>query len=114
VSATLPTLDAPPVSRPEHHRRSAMEWMDRFAGSDPGLNRFRMALQCVLGVAAAIGGGWLFAHFTHALQLEGKAAAAVSAVTVAVHTWANRHPDMAGRLAGVDSSTAPSTHLGAC
>jgi uncharacterized membrane protein YccC len=85
VSATLAQVQSPPASGPERTNRSAMEWMDRFAGSDPGLNRFRMALQCVLSIAAAIGGGWLFVHFTHALQTEthGAALSAAQAATVA-------------------------------
>ena len=38
------------------------------AGPDPGLNRLRAVLCATLTVAAAIGGKWLFAHFTGALQ----------------------------------------------
>jgi uncharacterized membrane protein YgaE (UPF0421/DUF939 family) len=69
LSATLTEIPARPA-RPEQNSRPAMAWMDRIAGSDPGLNQFRMAFQCVLSIAAAIGGGWLFVHFTHALLIE--------------------------------------------
>jgi hypothetical protein len=31
-----------------------VRWIDRFAGSDPGLNRLRMALRAVLTIAAAV------------------------------------------------------------
>jgi hypothetical protein len=44
------------------------EWVDRFLGSDPGLNRLRNALQCVLTVAVILEAEWLFVHFTGAMQ----------------------------------------------
>jgi uncharacterized membrane protein YgaE (UPF0421/DUF939 family) len=59
-------------------------WVDRFAGSDPGLNRFRMALQSVLTVAVILEAESLFVHFTHALQIQAHGALpAVQAATVA-------------------------------
>jgi hypothetical protein len=45
-------------------------WLDRFAGSDPGLNRFRMALQSVVTIAVILEAEWLFVHLTHALQIQ--------------------------------------------
>ncbi len=45
-------------------------WVDRFVGSDPGLNRFRMALQSVLTIGIILEAEWLFVHFTHALQIQ--------------------------------------------
>ena len=45
-------------------------WVDRFAGSDPGLNRFRLALQSVLTIAVILEAELLFVHFTHALQIQ--------------------------------------------
>lgn len=45
-------------------------WVDRFVGSDPGLNRFRMALQSVLTIAVILEAESLFVHFTHALQIQ--------------------------------------------
>jgi uncharacterized membrane protein YccC len=45
-------------------------WVDRFAGSDPGLNRLRMALQTVLTIGVILEAEWLFVRFTHALQIQ--------------------------------------------
>jgi hypothetical protein len=45
------------------------EWIDRFLGSDPGLNRLRTALQSVLTIAVILGAEALFVHLTHALQI---------------------------------------------
>jgi len=60
-------------------------WVDRFAGSDPGLNRFRMALQSVLTIAVTIGAEALFVYFTRALQIQthGAALPAAQAAQVA-------------------------------
>jgi hypothetical protein len=44
-------------------------WVDRFLGSDPGLNRFRIALQSVLTIALILGAELLFVRLTHALQV---------------------------------------------
>jgi uncharacterized membrane protein YccC len=49
------------------------EWVDRFLGSDPGLNRLRNALQCVLTVAVVLEAQWLFVHFTGAMQTTAPA-----------------------------------------
>jgi uncharacterized membrane protein YccC len=54
-------------------RRS--DWIDRFLGSDPGLNRFRSAFLSVLTIAAILEAEWLFVHFTHALQRSTGSAA---------------------------------------
>jgi hypothetical protein len=43
-------------------------WVDRFLGSDPGLNRFRIALQSVLTIALILFAELLFVRLTHALQ----------------------------------------------
>ena len=59
-------------------------WVDRFAGSDPGLNRFRMALQSVLTIAVILEAEWVFVHFTHALQIQTHGAALPAAQAVAV------------------------------
>ena len=45
-------------------------WADRFAGSDPGLNRFRMALRSVLTIGAILAAERLFVNLTHALQTQ--------------------------------------------
>jgi hypothetical protein len=44
-------------------------WVDRFIGSDPGLNRFRIALQSVLTIALILGVELLFVRLTHALHV---------------------------------------------
>ena len=82
-------------------------WVDRFAGSDPGLNRFRMALQTVLTIGAAIAAEGLFIHFTQALYIQAhgvvlpaKAAAKVAAADHAFLVIAM----MAGALTGLISS----------
>jgi uncharacterized membrane protein YgaE (UPF0421/DUF939 family) len=61
-------------------------WVDRFAGSDPGLNRFRMALQTVLTIAVILAAESLFVHLTHALQIRahGPRLSAAKAAEVAV------------------------------
>lgn len=45
------------------------EWLDRFAGSDPGLNRLRLASQAVVSIGAAMAAEWLFVRQTGALQV---------------------------------------------
>jgi uncharacterized membrane protein YgaE (UPF0421/DUF939 family) len=72
-----------PISTPE---RILGRWIDRFAGSDPGLNRFRMALASVLTIGVILGAEALFVHFTHALQIptDGAALPAAAAAKVAV------------------------------
>jgi hypothetical protein len=59
-------------------------WVDRFAGSDPGLNRFRLALQAVLTIGLAIAVEGLFVHFTHALQIQTHGAALPTALAAKV------------------------------
>jgi uncharacterized membrane protein YccC len=67
------------------------DWVDRFVGSDPGLNRFRSALLAVATVAAVLEAEWLFVHFTHALQIQNHglrlASAAAAKVAVANHEY---------------------------
>jgi uncharacterized membrane protein YgaE (UPF0421/DUF939 family) len=66
-------------------------WVDRFVGSDPGLNRFRTALQSVLTIAAILAAEWLFVHQTHALQIQSGGArlpaSAAAAVAMANHEF---------------------------
>ena len=59
---------SPPPPGPALRIRN--EWADRLLGSDPGLNRLRLALQTVLTIAIALGAEALFVHFTNALQLQ--------------------------------------------
>jgi uncharacterized membrane protein YccC len=65
-------------------------WFDRFIASDPGLGRFRFALQNTVTIAAILGAEWLFVHYTHALQIEthGAHLAAAQAAQIA---GANRY-----------------------
>ena len=60
-------------------------WIDRVAGSDPGLNRLRMAVESVLTIGLILAAEWLFVHFTHALQIQthGAALPAAQAAEVA-------------------------------
>jgi len=87
ISVTTARRPAPdvvsPISSPE---RILGRWFDRFAGSDPGLNRLRTALAVVLTVAVILGAEALFVHFTHALQIpaHGAALPAAAAAKVAV------------------------------
>jgi uncharacterized membrane protein YccC len=66
-------------------------WVDSFAGSDPGLNRFRMALQAVLTIGAAIAAEGIFIHFTQALYVQTHGAvlpaAEAAKVTAADHAF---------------------------
>jgi uncharacterized membrane protein YgaE (UPF0421/DUF939 family) len=67
------------------------KWIDRFAGSDPGLNRFRLALQTVLTIGVAIAVEGLFAHFTQAMYIQTHGAvlpaAAAAKVAAADHAF---------------------------
>jgi uncharacterized membrane protein YccC len=54
--------------------RARDRWVDRFAGSDPGFNRLRGAVQGVLTIALVLEAEWLFVHFTHALQIQAHGA----------------------------------------
>ena len=60
-------------------------WVDRFVGFDPGLNRFRQALQGVLTIGLALLAEALFVHFTQALyvQTHGAVLPAAAAAKVA-------------------------------
>jgi len=89
TTARPPALEAvAPISTPE---RILSRWADRFAGSDPGLNRLRTALASVLTVAVILGAEALFVHFTHALQIPAHGAplpaAAAAKVAVANHEY---------------------------
>lgn len=70
ASTSLSDADVALTWGRERPRRSTTEWMDRLAGSDPGLNRLRQALQTTISIAASLGAGWLFVHLTHALQIQ--------------------------------------------
>ena len=71
--------------------RSWDRWVDSFAGSDPGLNRFRMALQAVLIIGAVIAAEGIFVHFTQALYIQAHGAvlpaAEAARVTAANHAF---------------------------
>jgi len=90
VTTARPPVPEPvaPISTPE---RILGRWIDRFTGSDPGLNRFRTALVSVLTVGVILGAEALFVHFTHALQIPANGAvlpaAAAAKVAVANHEY---------------------------
>jgi uncharacterized membrane protein YgaE (UPF0421/DUF939 family) len=66
-------------------------WIDRVAGSDPGFNRLRAALQSVLTIGIILAAEWLFVHYTHALQIQTHGvklpAAAAAEVALANHAF---------------------------
>jgi len=65
-------------------------WADRFAGSDPGLNRFRMALRSVLTIGVILAAERIFVDLTHALQIQPGAkltAAQAAGVAAANHEF---------------------------
>ncbi len=66
--------------------------LDRFLGSDPGLNRLRTALMTVLTIGLILQAEWLLVHFTGALQIRTAPgvtlpAAQAAQVTVANHDY---------------------------
>jgi hypothetical protein len=78
------------LHRPEAvtERRVTRDWVDRFIGSDPGLNRLRTALQVVVTIAVTMLAEWLFVRLTHALQIStppGPLAPATAALVAAQH-----------------------------
>jgi hypothetical protein len=92
ISVTTARPSGPEAGAPIGAReRIAGSWIDRFAGSDPGLNRFRTALHSVLTIAVILGGEALFVRFTHALQIRphgaALSAAAAAGVAVANHEY---------------------------
>jgi uncharacterized membrane protein YgaE (UPF0421/DUF939 family) len=64
------THAATTASSPRPGVRMRDSWFDRFIASDPGLGRFRFALQNTVTIAAILGAEWLFVHYTHALQIQ--------------------------------------------
>ena len=78
-------------ARPSPARGVRARWVDRFAGSDPGLNRFRTALRAVLTIGFILEAEWVFVRLTHALQIQTNgarlAAAAAAQVAVANHEF---------------------------
>jgi uncharacterized membrane protein YgaE (UPF0421/DUF939 family) len=82
------TTARPPVQEAAIGSRERIlgRWIDRFAGSDPGLNRFRLALQSVLTIGVILAAESVFVRFTHALQIQthGAALSAAAAAEVAV------------------------------
>jgi hypothetical protein len=80
--------------------RIRRRWVDRLVGSDPGLNRFRLALHIVLTIAAVLGAEALFVHFTHALQIQTHGARLPAAEAAAVAA-ANHASLVVAMLVGV-------------
>ena len=73
ASVRAPAGLVPPPPRARERFRST--WVDRFLGSDPGLNRFRLALQSVVSIGVILEAELLFVRFTHALQIQAHGAA---------------------------------------
>jgi uncharacterized membrane protein YccC len=84
-------------------------WVDSFAGFDPGLNRFRMALHAVLTIGAAIAAEGIFIHFTQALYVQTHGAVLPAAETARVTAADHAFLVIAmliGGLVGIFSSVA--------
>ena len=77
VASSIP-LVAPPARAAVRVRN---RWWDRFVGSDPGLNRFRSALQSVVSIGIILEAELLFVRFTHALQTPTHGLPAAAAAT---------------------------------
>ena len=75
-------------------------WVDQFLGSDPGLNRFRMAFQTVLTITAILAGEWVFVHYTHALQIQVPAGVPLPPAKAAALAMANHEFLVIGMLIG--------------
>ena len=83
TATRLPPAPAPPAGAPRRY-----QVVDRFLGSDPGLNRFRSALMSVLTIGVILEAELLFVRFTHALQIRTPVPAAQAAqVAVANHDY---------------------------
>jgi uncharacterized membrane protein YccC len=63
--------------------------VDRFLGSDPGLNRLRTALMSVLTIGLILEAEWVFVHVTHALQIQTRAGVALPAAQATQVALAN-------------------------
>jgi uncharacterized membrane protein YccC len=85
ATAALSPVGAVP-ELPSPRSRQWEAWVDRFVGSDPGLNRFRRALEVAVSLAAAIGGEWLFVRTTSALLIDTHGAQLSAAQATLVHT----------------------------
>jgi uncharacterized membrane protein YgaE (UPF0421/DUF939 family) len=86
-----------------------VRWVDRFVGSDPGLNRFRMALLPVLTIGIAVAAEGLFVHLTQALYIHTPHAAVIPAPVAAKAAVADHAflviAMLVGALTGVISNT---------
>lgn len=70
VAATRSAATPPLVPPASPAARARLGWLDRFLGSDPGLNRFRNALLSVLSIAVILLAEWVFVGLTHAMQIR--------------------------------------------
>ncbi|WP_261568402.1 FUSC family protein [Frankia gtarii] len=94
---------ATPARAAERFRRG---WVDRFLGSDPGLNRFRMALHCVVTIALILLVEYLFVRATHAMQVQTHGAslpAAKAAEVATINHYMQVIAMMVGALIGLIS-----------
>ena len=85
-------------------QRNLSVWWDHALGSDPGRNRLRNALHCVLTIGLAIAAESLFVRLTHALQLPVSGTATqVNAAAAANHEFLVV-ADLLGALIGMMST----------
>ncbi|MCU1489192.1 MAG: hypothetical protein JWM85_597 [Acidimicrobiaceae bacterium] len=66
ITHSRSSLAAVPPASPASRIRS--DWVDRFLGSDPGLNRIRIAAQGLLTIGLILAAELVFVDLTHALQ----------------------------------------------
>ena len=92
---------AGPVALPQARalERRWDELADRFAGSDPGLNRFRNALMSVVTIGVTLEAEWAFVRATGALQLSAHGAKLTAAAAAKMAT-ANHEFLVIGMLLG--------------
>jgi uncharacterized membrane protein YccC len=84
------------------------KWVDRFLGSDPGLNRFRMATEALVSIGLTLLAEWGFVRLTHAMLIEVPAGVTLPAAKAAVVAVANHEftvvAMMLGAIVGMMSS----------
>lgn len=104
----LAETSAPSASPVSPAGSTVRRWVDQFLGSDPGLNRLRMALQSVISIAAILGAEALFVHLTHALQIQVPAGIPLPPAKAAMIAVANHEflviAMMLGAMIGMMSS----------
>jgi uncharacterized membrane protein YgaE (UPF0421/DUF939 family) len=85
-------------------QRNLSTWWDHALGSDPGRNRLRNALHCVLTIGVAIAAESLFVRLTHALQLPVTGTASQGAAAAGTNHEFLVVADLLGALVGMMST----------